>query len=248
MANKRERRHLNKLINSNGAVSTEGNVKVEHDMTCAICLQNVDKKAIALDCGHEFHMSCLNKWANTYNDNVGKLCKARFGESKNICFYHTGQNLLSCPTCRCEYSKDLLGDGRVKQVLAKLHLVDDHDLQVTHYITRLEVLRDFIPQSEIKNEFGQRLNLESFNQKSTYKISKKWINILQSMYDGIELGLTDIYFVERIHPEREVVLSNERLTKTSVNNSGMVKIVRDDGSKTIYKKITTSNVLQYIVN
>ena len=103
-----------------------------------------------------------------------------FGESKNICFYHTGQNLLSCPTCRCEYTKDLLGDGRIKQVLAKIHLVDDNDLQVTHYITRLEVLRDFIPQSEIKNEYGQRLHLESFNQNSTYKISKKWINIFNN--------------------------------------------------------------------
>jgi hypothetical protein len=132
--------------------------------------------------------------------------------------------------------------------LAKLHVVDDNDLQVTHYITRLGVLRDFIPQSEVKNEFGQQLSLRSYNQNSTYKISKKWINILQNMYDGIELGLTDIYFVERIFPEREVIWSNERLTKTSINNSGMVKIVRDDGSKTLYKKITTSNLLNYIVN
>ena len=62
------------------------------------------------------------------------------------------------------------------------------------------------------------------------------------------MGLTDIYFVERIHPEREVVLSNERLTKTSINNGGVVKITHDDGSKTLYKKITTSNVLQFIVN
>ena len=195
-----------------------------------------------------FHIGCLNKWANTYNDNVGLLCKVPFGESKNICFYHTGQNLLSCPTCRCEYTKDLLGGGGIKRVLAKLHVVDDNDLQVTHYITRLGVLRDFIPQSEVKNEFGQQLSLRSYNQNSTYKISKKWINILQNMYDGIELGLTDIYFVERIFPEREVIWSNERLTKTSINNSGMVKIVRDDGSKTLYKKITTSNLLNYIVN
>ena len=114
MTNKKERRRLSKLMNSNETVTTESS-------TCAICLQNVNKKTVALECGHEFHIGCLNKWANTYNDNVGLLCKVPFGESKNICFYHTGQNLLSCPTCRCEYTKDLLGDGGIKKVLAKLH-------------------------------------------------------------------------------------------------------------------------------
>ena len=71
--------------------------KASVDTVCGICSKNVDKKVIVLECGHEFHIGCLNEWANTYNNDTGLLCKVPFGESKNICFYHKGQNLLSCP-------------------------------------------------------------------------------------------------------------------------------------------------------
>ena len=61
-----ERRHLSTILN-NGGVATAGEVKIQHDVACSICLRAADKKCrccYTLDCGHCFHSYCLLKWYN----------------------------------------------------------------------------------------------------------------------------------------------------------------------------------------
>ena len=34
----------------------------KHKNNCAICYEKIYKSNFTLDCGHKFHISCLNQW------------------------------------------------------------------------------------------------------------------------------------------------------------------------------------------
>ena len=52
-------------------------------MTCSICLDTINND-LKLDCGHDFHKSCIDKWFETQTNE---------------------DHILTCPLCRFEVKK-----------------------------------------------------------------------------------------------------------------------------------------------
>ena len=174
MAKRRERRHLNKLLN-NGGVATEGEVKIQHDITCSICLQNVDEECCCyypLDCGHCFHSDCLLEWYKKSSSNNPQFvipCT-----DLNLQFFPQDTNCMQCPMCRVEYTMELVIDkfmGKVKQkdatmqrILGKINMLfcanDKQGPQLmTHYVTDVDTFKLFKPVFDTHDDNGELVNL-----------------------------------------------------------------------------------------
>ena len=172
MAKRRERRHFNKLLN-NGGVATEGEVKIQHDITCSICLQHVDKECCChytLDCGHGFHSDCLLKW---YNKSCSKNTQFVIPFTDlSVQFFPQDTNCMKCPMCRAEYTVELVIDAAeakqkdttMKRILGKINMLFCEDEKVgpvlmTHYVTNVETFKLFKPAIEIDDDNGESVTL-----------------------------------------------------------------------------------------
>ena len=175
MAKRRERRHLNKLLN-NGGVATEGEVKIQHDITCSICLQTVDEECrcccYTLDCGHSFHPDCLLKWYNkSYRHEAQFIIPWK---DLRLQFFPQGTNCMKCPMCRVDYTMELAIDedtGKVgqkdtsmKRILGKINMLfRENDEQgprsMTHYVTDIDTFKLFSPVIDIEDDNGEPMTL-----------------------------------------------------------------------------------------
>ena len=174
MEKRKERRHLNKLIN-NGTVSTDGDVKIQHDI-CSICLQYVDPDctycSYTLDCGHRFHGDCVLQW---YKQSNGKQLRVVIPYTDlDIQFFPEDTNCMRCPICRVEFTKELKidevtqkitqKDYTLKRILGKINMLyceDDKEgaIIVTHYAVNTDTLKLFTPVCKIDDDDGQPVTL-----------------------------------------------------------------------------------------
>ena len=178
MAKRRERRHLNKLLN-NGGVATEGEVKIQHDITCSICLDEMDTKRpcyYTLDCGHCFHSDCLLKWYKKSSSNHPQVV-IPFADLMDIQFFPQDTNCMRCPVCNAQYTMELVMDkvtGKVsqkdytlKRILGRINMVfcDDETraglkpMFMTHYATRVDTFKLFSPVIDIEDDNGEPMTL-----------------------------------------------------------------------------------------
>ena len=174
MAKRRERRHLNKLLN-NGGVATEGEVKIQHDITCSICLQTVDTKChcyYPLDCGHCFHSNCLLEWYRKSCSNDPQFMIP--WKDLRLQFFPQGTNCMQCPMCRVDYTAELVIDkvtGNVRQkdhtlkrILGKINMLFcENDKEgprfMTHYVTDVDTFKLFSPVINIEDDNGEPMTL-----------------------------------------------------------------------------------------
>ena len=164
-----ERRHLNKLLN-NGGVSTDGNIKVQHDLTCCICLDDMNTGRYPLDCGHCFHSNCLFEW---YKKSSSK--DMRFVTpftDLDIQFFPIDTNCMKRPVCKTEYTKELAldkvtekvsqKDTTMKRILGKITMVfcdESRPIFMTHYVTNVDTFKLFSPVYEIDDNDGESVTL-----------------------------------------------------------------------------------------
>ena len=169
-----ERRHLNKLLN-NGGVSTDGNIKVQHDLTCCVCLDDMNTGCYPLDCGHCFHSNCVLEW---YKKSSSK--DMRFVTpftDLDIQFFPVDTNCMKCPVCKTQYTKELAldkvtekvsqKDTTMKRILGKITMVffDDEtrsgkrSIFMTHYVTNVDTFKLFKPVFDIHDDNGESVTL-----------------------------------------------------------------------------------------
>ena len=187
---------------------------------CAICLKKIRKgEQLTLPCKHVFHGECLRKWATKENKNgVYDLIKPM--PCRRIFLFNEGENLMTCPCCRTEYTHDIF-TCEIKKVLAKIHLKKDND-KVVHYITDYRDTLEYVPTQEEEGDTG---------------ISGKWATILTLLKQAWENGDTDIYAVERLTPEREFTLTNEHVILPPLDKqTGNVKPFADN-TNIVYRMI-----------
>ena len=166
-----ERRHLNKLLN-NGGVSTDGNIKVQHDLTCCICLDDMDSTRYPLDCGHCFHSNCLLQWYKKSSSNDMRFVTPF--TDLDIQFFPMDTNCMKCPICKAEYTKELAldkvtekvsqKDTTIKNILGKITMVfcgEDKTMPLfmTHYVTNVDTFKLFSPVYDIHNDNGESVTL-----------------------------------------------------------------------------------------
>ncbi len=173
MAKRRERRHLNKLINNGTAVTTDGDVKIQHDI-CSICLQDLDCRycSYTLDCGHRFHGDCLLSWYKQCNVNQIRVVVPY--TDLDMQFFPEHTNCMRCPICRIEYTKELLiddvtqkvtqKDSTMKRILGKINMLyceDDKEgpIIVTHYVINADTYKMFSPFCDIDDDDGRPITL-----------------------------------------------------------------------------------------
>ena len=177
MAKRRERRYLNKLLN-NGGVATEGEVKIQHDITCSICLHTVDKECCCyypLDCGHTFHSDCLLEWYKKSTSSNPQVVVP--WQDLSLQFFPQGTNCMKCPMCRVEYTMELVIDkhmGKVrkkdttmKRILGNINMVfcDEETraglkpMFMTHYVTDVDTFKLFKPVVDIEDDNGEPMTL-----------------------------------------------------------------------------------------
>ena len=173
MAKRKERRHLNKLIN-NGGIATEGDIKIEHDI-CSICLEDMDTRCsctYTLDCGHSFHSDCLLSWYRKTNGEQMRVVMPY--TDLDIQFFFNDCNSVSCPVCKAKYTKEVIVDrvtGKVtqkntslKKILGRINMLycmDDKQgpIIVTHYVVNNINIKLFSPFCDIDDDDGQPVTL-----------------------------------------------------------------------------------------
>jgi hypothetical protein len=47
---------------------------ISDNLICSICQDNLDEKAVFLDCSHMFHHECIMNWYNQNNQTKNKCC------------------------------------------------------------------------------------------------------------------------------------------------------------------------------
>ena len=174
MAKRRDRRYLNKLLN-NGGVSTEGEVKIQHDITCSICLHTVDKECCCyypLDCGHTFHSDCLLEWYKKSTSSNPQVVIP--WQDLSLQFFPQGSNCMKCPMCRVDYTAELVidqvtrkvrqKDYTMKRILGKINMVfcerdEPGPKFMTHYVTDVDTFKLFKPVIDIEDDNGIPMTL-----------------------------------------------------------------------------------------
>ena len=174
MAKRKERRHLNKLLN-NGGIATEGTINIQHDITCCICLETMDTRCsctYTLDCGHSFHSDCLLSWYKKSNGDTMRFIMPY--TDLDIKFFFNDCNSVSCPICKEQYTKELRIDKlldtvsqrntTLKKILGRINMLyceDDKQgsILVTHYIVEMDTFKLFSPLCSIDDDNGQQVTI-----------------------------------------------------------------------------------------
>ena len=67
---------------------------------CTMCEEPVDDKwCVLLDCGHQGHKKCLNRW-------TGHSRVLHYKEQPEVVIDHVDTNAGTCPMCRMEFGTD----------------------------------------------------------------------------------------------------------------------------------------------
>jgi hypothetical protein len=184
---------------------------------CAICLKKNKKnqKLITLPCSHTYHKECFHPW--DWKNLKQMECHMPLKGWRQMCFFPSGQNCVSCPICRTEYTHNVCNNGKFEKILAKVHAEDNMVL----YITKNQDLYNFIPISENINDKGESFKIKDGLRAEEYRISPKWATIIFYLLMGIKRGKTDLYIVKRLTPEPDdYILSNETLIRHPVDKDG----------------------------
>ena len=93
---------------------------------CAICLKRIHKgEQLTLECKHAFHGECLRKWATKDNTaGILDVVSVRLPH-KQVHLFKEGDNIITCPCCRAEYTHDIF-TAQITKVLAKIHFFTQH--------------------------------------------------------------------------------------------------------------------------
>ena len=226
---KSTRRERQALLNAMGAKMVAIHPPEFKKCECAICLKIIRKgEQLTLPCKHVFHGECLRKWA-TKGSTCGTFDVIQPVLCRRIFLFNEGENIMTCPCCRVEYTHDIF-TNEIKKILAKIHLRNNGS-KVVHYITDYRETLEYVPINEEDGCTG---------------ISNKWATILSLLKTAWESGDTDIYAVERLKPEREFVLTNDHFILPPLENkSGLPKEI-EGTTELIYRMVDVAELHQLL--
>ena len=160
----------------------------KHKNNCAICYEKIYKSNFTLDCGHKFHISCLNQWRKIHKDIMKFVC----------------------PYCRSDIDWTKLRKNRnditriIKIKLEQCAIEFDHDKRLKICIEIFAIL-------------NQNVNIYINHSVFMGVMKKKIIELCQKLNDNLFLELNNISYLKK-KKFIETVTKTNKVYKLNIKN------------------------------